>query len=165
LAFEPTALFVAAGICLGMAALGSATTGSGLRTWYPTIHHPRFEPPLWGFALIGIVVYILDGVVLYRLLTVVDDRANQVVAITTLVVVMLYNELWNAVLFRLRSPLAAFIGLLGFLAPLGILEVVLFAYEPTSGWLMMIYVAWVLAYDVPWSYRLWRLNASDLSPR
>jgi len=32
---------------------------------------------------------ILDGVVLYRLLTVVDD---QVVAITTLVVVMLYNE-------------------------------------------------------------------------
>jgi hypothetical protein len=35
---------------------------------------------------------ILDGVVLYRLLTVVDDRADQVVAITTLVVVMLDNE-------------------------------------------------------------------------
>jgi hypothetical protein len=31
--------------------------------------------------------------------------------------------------------------------------------------LMMIYVVWVLAYDVPWSYRLWRLNAPDMRPR
>jgi tryptophan-rich sensory protein len=160
-AFEPVGVAVAAGICVGMAALGAAVTGTGVRTWYPTIRHPSFEPPLWGFVLIGMLVYLLEGIVLYRLLTNVDDRGGRVVAVAALVIVMLYNELWNAALFRLRSPFAAFIGLLGFLAPLGILEVALFVYEPASGWLMLVYVAWVLVYDVQWSYRLWRLNAAD----
>lgn len=151
-------LVVAVGLSLGMAALGALLAGDALKSWYPTIRHPRFEPPVWGFVLIGLVVYCIDAVVLYRLLTIVDDSSQRVVAATALVVVMLYNELWNAVLFRLRSPYGAMIGLAGFLAPLLILTVALFAFEPFSGWLMLAYLVWVVGFDVPWISRLWRLN-------
>ena len=32
------------------------------------------------------------------------------------------------------------------------------ADDPVSTLALAPYTAWVLAYDVPWSYRLWRLN-------
>jgi tryptophan-rich sensory protein len=153
-----TALAVAVGVSLGMAALGTVLAGDSLKTWYPTIRHPRFEPPLWGFVLVGLVVYVIDAIVLYRLLVVVDDSGMRVAAIAALLVVMLGNELWNALLFRLRSPYAAMIGLVGFIGLLGVLVVTLFLADPVSGWLMLAYLAWVVGFDVPWILRLWHLN-------
>jgi tryptophan-rich sensory protein len=72
---------------------------------------------------------------------------------------MLYNELWN-VLFRWHNPFARFLGVLAFLAPLLILQIILLLVEPISAFLMFIYVLWVILYDIPWSYTLWKLNPS-----
>lgn len=155
---EPIALAAAIGLSLVMAVFGTVLVGDSLKTWYPTIRHPRFEPPLWGFVLVGLVVYVIDAIVLYRLLVVIDDSAIRVVALATLVAVMLGNELWNAVLFRLRSPYRAMIGLFGFIVLLAVLVVALFLADVVSGWLMLGYLAWVVGFDVPWIMRLWQLN-------
>lgn len=155
---NPLAVAIAVVVSLGMAVLGALVAGDSLKTWYPTIRHPRFEPPLWGFVVVGLIVYAIDAVVLYRLLMEVTDAALQLIGITALVVVMLYNELWNGLLFRLRSPYAAMIGLAGFVAPLLILVVALFAADGVSGWLMTAYLAWVVGFDAPWIVRLWQLN-------
>lgn len=64
----------------------------------------------------------------------------------------------DATLFRLRSPRAAFFGLLVFLVLLLGLGAILLAVDPTSALVMLPYVAWVVGYDIQWSYRLWRLN-------
>jgi len=61
---------------------------------------------------------------------------------------MLYNELWNIVLFRWQNPLL-------------LLQVILLLVEPISGLLMLIYVLWVVLYDIPWSYALWKLNLPE----
>ncbi len=153
------ALAAAVGLSLAMAVLGTVLAGDSLKTWYPTIRHPRFEPPLWGFVLVGLAVYVIDAIVLYRLLAVTEESAIRVAAITALVAVMLANELWNAVLFRMRSPYRAMIGLFGFIALLAVLVVALFLTDPISGWLMLGYLAWVVGFDVPWIVRLWQLNA------
>jgi hypothetical protein len=71
---------------------------------------------------------------------------------------MLYNELWNAALFRLRSPFAALVALFGFLAPLAILLAGCALVDGLSFVLIGIYVAWVVGYDIPWMYGLWRAN-------
>jgi tryptophan-rich sensory protein len=152
------ALAVAVGVSLGMAVLGTVLAGDSLKTWYPTIRHPRFEPPLWGFVLVGLIVYVIDAIVLYRLLAVVEDSGIRLAAIVALLVVMLGNELWNALLFRLRSPYAAVIGLVGFIGLLGVLVVTLFLADAISSWLMLAYLAWVVGFDVPWTVRLWQLN-------
>ena len=151
------ALAIAGGFSLAMALLGALLTGNALTTWFAGLRAPRWQLPLWGFVVVGLAGYALDTIIAYRLLTVVRGE-GRVVTLTGLAVVMLYNELWNYTLFGLRSPFAGFVGVLAFLAPLAILQVALAAYDRPSALLLLIDVAWVLGYDVPWSYALWRLN-------
>ncbi len=141
-----------------MAVLGTVLAGDALKTWFPTLVRPTFQMPLALFVGVGIIGYVVGAIVLYRLLTVVDDPRGRIVSVAAMVVTMLYNELWNGALFRLRSPLAGFVLVVAFLAPLAILEIALVLFEPVSALLIGVYALWVIVYDVPWSYRLWRLN-------
>lgn len=145
-------------LCLAMALLGALLTGNQLTGWFAGLRTPRWQLPLGAFIGVGVVVYALDAVIAYRLLTVVHDPGGRVVALAALVVVMLYNELWNYAFFGLRSTFAGFLGVLAFLAPLAVLQVALAVYERSSAVLLLVYVLWVLGYDVPWAYTLWRLN-------
>jgi tryptophan-rich sensory protein len=153
-----TALAVAVALPIGMAVLGTVLAGSALKDWFAQLKTPRWQLPLWAFIGAGAVGYVLDAVILYRLLTVVHDADGRVVALAALVVVMLYNELWNYAFIGQRSTYAGWVGVLAFLAPLAVLQVALAVYDRPSALLLAVYVVWVLAYDVPWSYTLWRLN-------
>jgi hypothetical protein len=39
-----------------------------------------------------------------------------------------------------------------------VLQTALFVYDPAAAWAHKAYTLYVLAYDVPLFYRLWRLN-------
>jgi tryptophan-rich sensory protein len=144
-----------------MAVLGTVLAGDALKTWFPGLNRPWFQIPTPAFVAVGGLGYLFDLVILYRLLTVVPAPEGRIVSLAAMAVVMLYNELWNAALFRLRSPFAGFLLVVAFLAPLAILEIALVVFEPASAVLMGIYVVWVVAYDVPWTYRLWTLNRAS----
>ena len=152
------ALAVAVALPVAMAVLGTILAGSALKEWFAQLKTPRWQLPMWAFISVGGAGYLLDAVILYRLLTLVQDAGGRVVALTALVVVMLYNELWNYAFIGLRSTYAGLVGVLAFLAPLAVLQVALAVYDRPSALLFLVYVVWVLAYDVPWSYTLWRLN-------
>jgi translocator protein len=143
---------------VAMGILGTVLAGDAVRTWYPTLTKGRIEIPVAVFAVVGLVFYVVDVVVAYRVLGMADTDPTAVLVIVALAVVMLYNELWNAALFRLRSPFAALIALLSFVAPLAILLVGCWLVDTPSFVLIGIYVLWVVAYDVPWIYGLWRAN-------
>ena len=155
---DPVALALAVVLPVGMAVFGTVLAGSALKDWFVHLKGPRWQLPLWPFIAVGALGYLLDAVILYRLMTVVDDLGGRVVALTALIVVMLYNEIWNYAFIGRRSTYAGWIGVLAFLAPLAILQVALAVYDRPSAILILIYFVWVLAYDVPWSYTLWRLN-------
>jgi hypothetical protein len=65
---------------------------------------------------VGLFGYLVDSVITYRLLTVVPEQTDRIIALTALIVVMLYNELWNIVLFRWHNTFAGFLGCNGYLA-------------------------------------------------
>jgi tryptophan-rich sensory protein len=150
---------------IAMAILGTVVAGDAVRTWYPSLTKGRIEIPIALFAVVGLVFYIVDVIVGYRLIGLVDTDPTAVLVLVALVVVMLYNELWNGALFRLRRPFAALIALLGFLAPLAILLAGCWLVDTPSFVLIGIYVLWVVAYDLPWIHGLWRANRtpSDLA--
>ena len=77
---------------------------------------------------------------------------------TALVAVMVLNALWNYAFFEYRSTLIGFFGLVGFLCPLAVLQVCLFAYEEVAAWAHLAYTVFVVGYDLPLFYALWRLN-------
>ena len=72
--------------------------------------------------------------------------------------------MWNIVLFRWHNTLAGFLGVLAFLAPLTLLQVTLLLVDHVSAWLVLVYVVWMIGYDIPWAYRLWRLNPPQAQP-
>jgi tryptophan-rich sensory protein len=156
---DPVRLALVIGWTIAMAVLGTILAGNAVRTWYPTLVKSRIEIPLSLFAVVGLVFYVVDAIVAYRLLERVDQTPVAVLVLVALAVVMLYNELWNAALFRLRSPFAALIALLGFLAPLAILLIGCALVDVPSFVLIAAYVAWVVGYDLPWIHGLWRANA------
>lgn len=153
-----SALIIAVALSLGMAIVGGLLTGNQLTRWFATLHKPRFQLPLWGFVCVGLYGYLVDSVIAYRLLTVVPEQTARIIGLTALIVVMLYNELWNIVLFRWHNTHAGFLGVLVFLLPLAFLQVTLVLVDSVSAWLVFVYVLWAIGYDIPWAYRLWRLN-------
>jgi tryptophan-rich sensory protein len=155
---DPPRLALVVVWAIAMAVLGTVLAGNAVRTWYPTLAKTGIEIPITLFALIGLAFYVVESVVAYRLLERLDRHPSAGLVLVALAVVMLYNELWNAALFRLRSPFAALIALLGFLAPLAILLSGCALVDGPSAVLIGIYALWVVAYDVPWIHGLWRAN-------
>lgn len=151
-------LGIAVGLCAAVAVLEGLLTGDGLKTWYPRLRKPWWQIPLWTSIVVGIVVYAIDGFVAYRVLTAVPSAGDRVVALTALVVVMVLNALWNYVFLGYRSTLIGFLGIIGFLGPLLVLQVALFAYDAVAAWVHLPYTIYVLAYDVPLFYAIRRLN-------
>ncbi|MFL5725505.1 MAG: tryptophan-rich sensory protein, partial [Chloroflexota bacterium] len=108
--------------------------------------------------VVGLIFYAVEAIVAYRLIERLDATPTTLLVLVALAVVMLYNELWNAVLFRLRSPFGALVALFGFLAPLAILLVGCALVDGPSALLIGVYAAWVIGYDIPWLHGLWRAN-------
>ncbi len=73
LSFNLPALFVSLVITIVMAILGGLLTGNQLTQGFPTLHKPRFQLPLWAFISVGIVVYLLDTIIAYRLRAAGDE--------------------------------------------------------------------------------------------
>ena len=161
---DPVRVAIVVGWTVLMAVLGTALAGNAVKTWYPTLAKGRIEIPLTLFGIVGLVCYVFEAIVGYRLLEGLDATPTVALVLVALIVVMLYNELWNAALFRLRSPFAALIALLGFLAPLAILLVGCALVDTPSLVLMSLYAAWVVGYDLPWIYGLWRANSPSVDP-
>jgi tryptophan-rich sensory protein len=156
-------LALVVGWTVAMAILGTVLAGDAVRTWYPSLRKTRIEIPLTLFALVGGVTYIAEAIVGYRLLERLGTTPSAGLVLVALVVVMLYNECWNAALFRLRSPFAALVALFGFLAPLVILLIGCVLVDLPSAVLIGAYALWVVCYDIPWMYGLWRLNGGATS--
>jgi translocator protein len=71
--------------------------------------------------------------------------------------VLVANETWNVVLFGRRSTRGAFLGVLGFTVPLSLLQLSV-RDDRLSTVALSPYTAWVIGYDIPWTYLLWRRN-------
>ncbi len=141
-----------------VSAVGAAVLGNSLITkddlaWLRNLDRPAMQISLPQFAAVGAVYYVILGSVLYR----ATDRRDSTATRLALVVLVL-NEAWNVVFLRRRSTRNGFLGILAFCLPLGALQVTV-RKDRTSALVLAPYTAWVLCYDVPWTYQLWRLNS------
>jgi translocator protein len=136
------------------AVLGNVLVGRESLRWFRELRQPRLAVPLPAFVVVGGVYYLLLGIVRYRAL----QREDAIAARLGLVVLAL-NELWNVAFFGRRSTRNAFFGALVFGVPVVALQKAV-ANDRVATLALAPYTAWVLVYDVPWSYRLWRLNPS-----
>jgi len=134
------------------AVLGNAFIGRDSMAWFTALRHPAMQLPMPGFYLVGAAYYALMGVVIHRSVNRRDHRSYRLA-----MAVLAGNEMWNALLFGRRSPRDGLLGIVAFLVPLGLLQASVVNDRPSRAALSP-YVAWVVFYDLPWTYQLWRLN-------
>jgi tryptophan-rich sensory protein len=128
-------------------------------SWFRGLTAPRWQLPLPAFLLSGAVYYAIIGYVLARSIDRRDARSA-----AWCLAVLVGNEAWNGVFFGRRSARAGFVGLCAFLVPLVALQRSV-AGDARSRRALVPYTAYVLAYDLPWTYRLWRLNPTRARAR
>src|SRR5215213_2092987 len=107
------ALTIAIVTPLGYAIFGNALVGDAATKWYPSLRKSRLVLPLWAFIPIGILYYLICGVLLYRLLALVAPSQQRTVAIVLLLSMMGANEGWNYLFFGRKDLRASWLGLLG----------------------------------------------------
>jgi translocator protein len=134
------------------AVLGNALVRRDDLTWFGGLRAPRMQLPLRGFLVVGASYYLSIGTVVYRSILSGDRTAYRLS-----LVVLAGNEIWNYLFFGRRSTRAGFLGVLTYAVPVCLLQAAL-ARDRPSALAFAPYTAWLIGYDVPWTYRLWRLN-------
>ncbi len=145
--------FIATVIPTGAAAvLGNAFVGRESQRWFRGLNQPHLAIPFPAFVVVGGVYYVLLGVVRYRAVA-----SNDAITARLALAILALNELWNVAFFGRRSTLIGFLGMLGFAVPVTALQRAV-ADDRVATLTLAPYTIWVLAYDIPWSFQLWRLN-------
>ncbi|HEX6232858.1 MAG TPA: TspO/MBR family protein [Jiangellaceae bacterium] len=134
------------------ALLGNAFVGRRSMEWFASLRRPKIQLQMPGFYAVGGIYYLLMLVVVHRAIASGDKDSYR-----RAMVVLAGNELWNLLFFGRRSTRAGFVGILAFTVPLLRLQASV-ATDPVSTLALSPYTLWVIGYDIPWTYQLWRLN-------
>lgn len=148
---------LAIGLCLAMILAEGALGGKELARWLASLRQPKLYPPLWVWIIVAVATYVIQGVIAYRLFR-QPISPLEGVGFALLVALMTANVAYNVVLDRRRSPRFAYVGILWFLPLLAALQIVLYFADRVSAALNLIYVAWVVGFDLPIMRMLWKLN-------
>ncbi|HEX8507916.1 MAG TPA: tryptophan-rich sensory protein [Propionibacteriaceae bacterium] len=134
------------------AILGNVLVRRDDLAWFGSLRAPRMQLPLRGFLVVGASYYLSIGTVVHRSIVTGDRTAYRLS-----LVVLAGNEVWNYLFFGRRSTRAGFLGVLAYAVPVCLLQAALIR-DRHSALAFAPYTAWLIGYDMPWTYRLWQLN-------
>lgn len=136
--------------------IGSAFTAASVKSWYPTITKPSWNPPSWVFGPVWTTLYALMGIAA-ALVWSRRDAPGAKVALWVYGVHLVFNALWSILFFGLKNPGLAFAEIIVLLALIIATTVLFWRIIPWAGALMLPYIAWV-SFASYLNYAIWRLN-------
>lgn len=96
--------------CLAIGYLSSQLTIEGIKTWYPTLQKPAFNPPNWIFAPVWNALYIMMGLAAGLVWDRIEHQKETVKkGLTFFWIQLALNALWSYLFFGLHNPLLAFL--------------------------------------------------------
>ncbi len=155
-----SALVVAIGLVMSASIFEIVITPPSFNKWYGSLKKPRWHLPLPIFVFVGILVYLMEGIVAYRLGAFVWYPPFRMMGLVGLMIVMLLNALWNYAFFQSRNTQVGFFGVVAYLGPLILLQLILFFADRFSAMLFAAYSLFVVFYDLPLFFQIWRLNTT-----
>lgn len=141
---KTTKIIVLIVTCTAVGYFSSMATMSSVKTWFPTLAKPFFNPPSWVFAPVWSLLYVMMAVAAGLVWNRSDHQKEEVKkALIFFAIQLALNALWSILFFGLRNPFLALIEIV--LLWLMIYETYLkFAkIDKISGYLFIPYVAWV----------------------
>ena len=144
--------------CLAIGYVSGMVTQSSIKTWYPTIIKPAFNPPNWLFAPVWTILFIFMGIAGGLVWSQIDQKREEVTKALLFFAIQLFlNALWSILFFGLKNPMLALIEIV--LLWLVIYEtfVKFNKIDKIAGYLFIPYLIWV-GFAALLNLNIWWLN-------
>jgi len=141
--FKPLAFIINIAITLGIGALGGWATAQSVRTWYPTLNKPSFNPPNWLFAPVWTTLYILIGISAYLIWIKRDQIAHFPRTFAIYFIQLILNLAWSFIFFYLHEIGFALAEIILLLIVVIINAVTFYRIDKLAGLLFIPYIIWV----------------------
>lgn len=139
-----TKIAITVSICLLVGYLSSIVTQSTIKTWYPTLIKPSFNPPNWIFAPVWTLLFILMGIAVGLVWNKLDnDRELVKKGMFFFAVQLALNALWSYLFFGLNNLLLASIEIILLLLLIYETYLIFKKLDKKASYLLIPYMAWV----------------------
>jgi translocator protein len=131
-------------ICLAVGYLSSLVTAESVKTWYPTLKKPFFNPPNWIFAPVWSLLYVLMGIAGGLVWNQLENNRELVKkGLFFFTAQLLLNAMWSYLFFGLHNILLAVIEII--LLWLIVFETYLIfkKIDKTAANLFIPYILWI----------------------
>lgn len=144
-------------LCQAVGVLGLLATRSSLRSWYPRLKKPSFQPPPAVFGPVWTTLYTLMGIAAYLVRRRESGGGRRGSALSAFRAQLVLNGLWSTLFFGLRSPAAGLADIAALWVVLAVTVVRFFRVSRLAGLLLIPYLLWT-SFAAVLNFSIWRLN-------
>ena len=155
--FKPLAFIINIAITLGVGALGGWATAQSVKTWYPTLIKPSFNPPNWIFAPVWTTLYILIGIAAYLVWVRRDKIVHFPRTVAIYLIQLILNLGWSFIFFYLHEIGFALAEIILLLIIIIINASMFYKITKWAGLLFIPYILWV-SFALFLTYNIFILN-------
>ncbi|NTE00602.1 tryptophan-rich sensory protein [Agrobacterium tumefaciens] len=155
--FKPLAFILSIAITLSIGALGGFATAQSVKTWYPLLNKPSFNPPNWLFAPVWASLYILIGIAAYLVWVKRDQVQHFPRTVAIYFIQLILNLAWSFIFFYLHEIGFALAEIIILLMVVILNAVMFYKTDKWAGLLFIPYILWV-SFASFLTYNLFILN-------
>jgi len=155
--FKPFAFILSILITLSIGALGGYATAQSVRTWYPLLNKPAFNPPNWLFAPVWTSLYVLIGIAAYLVWVKRDRIVHFPRTVAIYFIQLILNLAWSFIFFYLHEIGFALAEIIVLLAVIILNAMMFYKIDKWAGLLFIPYILWV-SFASFLTYNLFILN-------
>ncbi|MGO4877172.1 TspO/MBR family protein [Pedobacter psychrotolerans] len=155
--FKPLAFILSILITLSIGALGGYATAQSVRTWYPLLNKPTFNPPNWLFAPVWTSLYVLIGIAAYLVWVKRDRIVHFPRTVAIYFIQLILNLAWSFIFFYLHEIGFALAEIIVLLAVIILNAMMFYKIDKWAGLLFIPYILWV-SFASFLTYNLFILN-------
>ena len=137
--------------------LGGMITINSVRTWYPGIQKPSFNPPNWLFGPVWSTLFIIIGISAYLVWIRRDSIVHFPRTVAVYFIQLILNLAWSFLFFYNHLIGAALIEIIALLVVIAINGIMFYKINRTAGLLFIPYFLWV-SFATFLTYNIFILN-------
>ena len=141
--FKPVAFVINIAITLGVGALGGWATLQSVKTWYPTLNKPSFNPPDWLFRPVWTTLYVLIGIAAYLVWIRRDKIVHFPRTVAIYLIQLILNLGWSFIFFYLHEIGFALAEIILLLIIIVINGLIFYKINKWAGLIFIPYILWV----------------------
>jgi len=137
--------------------LGGMITINSVRTWYPGIQKPSFNPPNWLFGPVWSTLFIIIGISAYLVWIRRDSIVHFPRTVAVYFIQLILNLAWSFLFFYNHLIGAALIEIIALLVVIAINGIMFYKINRIAGLLFIPYFLWV-SFATFLTYNIFILN-------